>query len=154
MAPRLNPVPPPVKYPYVGGVRYALWKWADIPSAIFPEQVYLRRLRVIQCPLFAIYVHWIFQADGDRDPHNHPMNFWSFVLKGGYREVRYTYTGRSLGYRTRRRFSLARTAMNQYHRIIRLFRKPTVTLLFVGKRSQSWNFMLPDGTKVDYREYK
>lgn len=143
---------PNVKYPYVGSIRWAFFRWADIESAAYPGKVYLRRLRLVQCPLFAIYVHWIYQRDDDQDPHNHPMNFWSLILKGGYIEHR--WAGGFLGTRQRRRWSAAHTTMDTYHRIVALFERPTVTLLLVGKRSKSWGFLLPDGTHVDYREYK
>jgi hypothetical protein len=33
-----------------------------------------------------MYVHWIYQPDDDRDPHDHPWPFVSFVIRGGYAE--------------------------------------------------------------------
>jgi hypothetical protein len=47
---------------------------------------YLVRLRIVQTPWFGIYLHDIHEDDGDRDPHNHPWSFLSFVLRGYYTE--------------------------------------------------------------------
>ena len=76
----------PIKYPYVGGKRWAFMAWADIPDARDEKYVYLRRLRVCQTPWFALYLHFIFKKDDDRDPHDHPFRFWSLIVRGGYTE--------------------------------------------------------------------
>jgi hypothetical protein len=143
---------PAVKYEYRSTVRWAFMQWADIPDAQDPSRVYLRRLRILQVPMFALYLHFIYVPDGDRDPHNHPMNFWSFVIRGAYFEQRYRRDGSHIGTRLRRRGTLAHTTIDDFHRIASIRRSPTITLLFVGKRSQSWGFLTPDGY-VDKLEY-
>ena len=35
------------------------------------------------------YLHVIFESDGDRDPHDHPYDFSSQIIWGGYREDGY-----------------------------------------------------------------
>lgn len=142
-----------VKYPYES-VRWAFMKWADIPDATNPNIVYLRRLRIIQTPWGGIYLHFIYIKDHDRDPHDHPMNFTSLVLRGGYTEERWRtrmYSTRYLGTRIRRRFSLARTSTVTAHMITEL--KPrTVTILLVGPRRREWGFWTDAGF-TPWREY-
>ena len=95
--------------------------------------------------------------DNDRDPHNHPMPFWSFVLAGGYAEQRYAMdqAGNKVvrPHRRRRRFSLARTRYGDFHHIFGLFERPTITLLLTGRRRSSWGFLTPEGY-VDQATYR
>lgn len=37
--------------------RWSLMEWTDIPSKSDPELVYLRRLRILQTPWGAVYLH-------------------------------------------------------------------------------------------------
>lgn len=153
---------PLVKYPYVGNIRWAFWKWADIAYARDPRYVYLRRLRVIQTPWCALYLHWIFLTDDDRDPHDHPINFWSFIWRGGYTERVY-WTNRATNQwgeidsrhspRRWRRFSLHYMRVGRAHQITQL-EPGTMTVLFVGRRNkQRWGFWTPEGY-VPFDQYK
>lgn len=108
--------------------------------------LYLRRWRLIQTPLFGVYLHKIMQPDADRDLHDHPWNFISIVLSGGYSEQ---VEG---GFVKRKLFSIARRTAATAHRIARLFKVPTWTLVLVGRRKKSWGFYTPSGFK-DWREY-
>ena len=45
---------------------------------------YIDRLRIVATPMFCLYLHKIHLADGDRDLHDHPWWFASWVLRGGY----------------------------------------------------------------------
>jgi hypothetical protein len=138
----------PVKYPYVGGTRWAFWKWADIPDARDESRVYLRRLRILQTPYFALYLHFIYQSDKDRDPHDHPFAFRSLIVRGGYTErVWRTYAGHVGGdgvERTWRRWSLHKTPLNVAHMIDYLWPN-TVTLVFCGPKVKDWGFYTEQG---------
>ena len=116
--------------------RWAVWKWFYITRRDGSD-LYLRRLRLIQTPLFAIYIHWIYRADADRQCHDHPWAFTSFVLKGGYEEEQYHRTGETT-FRPVRFLNLA--PYGKIHRINRLFSTPTITLMFVGRRRDTWGF--------------
>lgn len=48
---------------------------------------YMRRW-IFSCPWFTIRLHHILDSDYGL-PHNHPWNFVSLVLKGGYTEALY-----------------------------------------------------------------
>ena len=51
-------------------------------------QPYLRRYYILKTRWFRIYLHEILRSDEDRDCHDHPWNFTSIILKGGYWETR------------------------------------------------------------------
>lgn len=146
----------PVKHPYVGSIRWAFMRWADIPDGTDPGRTYLRRLRVLQTPRFAIYLHWIYLPDEDRDPHDHPCNFWSMVVRGGYTEQVYPYVRVRRDFATKvktwRRGSVHKMPYDQAHRITHI-RPGTVTLVAFGVRRQSWGFWTSDGF-VPYTQYQ
>lgn len=152
----------PVKYPYRGGTRWNLWTWADIPDARNPAAVYLRRLRVVQTPWFALYVHWIFKRDDDRDPHDHPFTFWSLILRGGYTERLFDIAPKKMRtftstVKTWRRWSLHQMSRRQAHMVIGL-QPGTVTLLLCGPKDNQadpkneWGFYTERGF-VPWSEY-
>lgn len=149
-----EPHGPLVKYPYVGNIRWAFFKWADIESAFFPGHVYLRRLRIFQTPWFALYLHFIYEPDLDRDPHDHPCNFWAWIVRGGYKEDVY-YWGPARIPRTQvwRRFSIHKMPVIAAHQIRELHGK-TVTLCWFGRRQRQWGFWTPEGfvDQVTYRK--
>lgn len=109
------------------------------------DGLYLRRLRIIQTPWFGVYLHEMHAPDADRDLHDHPYDFYSVILKGGYWEqvnetpaedystVRDTVGGwpRWSGHLMKKTWA---------HRIINLIEVPTYTLVFVGKRTRDWGF--------------
>src|SRR5271157_1654536 len=49
-------------------------------------QVHFRRYRLLSTPWFNVYLHQILKSDEDRHFHDHPWSFFSFLLKGSYRE--------------------------------------------------------------------
>lgn len=119
--------------------------------------VYLARLRIIQTPWFGVYWHNIYQPDGDRHPHDHPWNFSSFIVRGGYTEVVHPlpWLDLKMNRYTRRweRFTWHKMTTDQAHRIISLD-PGTISLIFVGKRSRNWGFFTEDGwmTWQDYEK--
>lgn len=127
-------------------------------------ELYLRRWRIVQTPWFAIYLHKIATPDKDRDLHDHPWPFVSMVLRGGYDEVMDTAAhyfpmmnhalGRQELLRTVRRgwLSIAFRRATDAHRIVRLHRTPTWTLVLTGPRRRSWGFYTEQGF-VDWKEY-
>lgn len=51
-----------------------------------PECPYVIRWR-IETPRFSVRLHHWLAPDDDRNKHDHPWNFTTFVLKGGYTDV-------------------------------------------------------------------
>jgi hypothetical protein len=142
-----------------GRQRWAFWEWKDIHPKGEPNNVHLRRLRIIQTPWLGIYLHWIFRPDQDGDPHDHPWNFWSFVLSGGYAELLGTSSNSLWWPFGRDRFSIHRMNINHSHRIDQVL-PGTMTLVVVGRVRQEWGFWVPSQhpsspirTKVPWRDY-
>ena len=123
-------------------------------------ELYLRRWRILQTPWFAIYLHKIATPDKDRDLHDHPWPFVSLVLRGGYDEVLCEHPEndaingyRPIGRIVRRGWlSLGFRRATDAHRIVRLHRDPTWTLVLTGPRRRSWGFYTESGY-VDWKVY-
>ena len=130
--------------------RWALLSAPDIGADGDP---YLDRLRIVQTPLFGIYLHHIHRPDREPDPHDHPWNFASLVLCGSYEEtVRPDKrdTGRYV-IRRRPRWSLGAIGRDAAH-IITAVGGPLWTLVVTGPKAAEWGFW-PDGRFVPWREY-
>lgn len=146
----------PLKYPYKGEIRWAFLRWADIEDRHNPGFVYLRRLRVAQTPWMSIYLHWIYKTDKGQDPHDHPFNFRSIVLRGGYSERLWRVVrghSRSQHPFERRwpRFTSHKMTQRYAHRIERIA-PGTVTLVLVGRKRGTWGFYGESGF-VHWKDY-
>lgn len=111
----------------------------------------LKRWRLLQTPLFGLYIHFIYREDFDQVPHDHPWRFWSFVIRGGYTEslwpdARVPHAVQNTIKRGRLRYF----PLGAAHRIT--FVKPkTITLVLVGPKCRTWGFW--DGQRfTDYRD--
>lgn len=133
--------------------RTPAWAFLEGFSVSQGGKPYLDRLRVVQTPLFGVYLHRIHGPDRDRGPHDHPWWFASLVLSGGYSEevfdrpaVPDIWRGRE-----RRRWSLRTLRRCQAHRITRVD-GVLWTLVVTGRRHDSWRFWI-SGEPVDWKEY-
>jgi hypothetical protein len=116
------------------------------------------RYRLIRVPWFGVFVHHIFRPDADRDLHDHPWPFASFVIWGSYTEVYSLVHDLVARARVllpqqhyRRHFSFHRMPLNKAHMITQV-EPGTWTLVFVGRRQQDWGFYVQGGW-VPWREY-
>jgi hypothetical protein len=134
--------------------RWAFMKPFDIYAKDGSGVVYLHRLRIVQTPWFAVYLHDLNLPDSDRDPHDHPWSFWSVVLRGGYSEHWFPYPNTGfLHYeeQTWKRWSLHRMGTEHAHSITTVEPR-TKTLVFAGRRRRTWGFFTEDGW-VPWTEY-
>jgi hypothetical protein len=114
---------------------------------------YLDRLRLIETPWLAIYLHHIHRPDKAPDPHDHPWAFWSVILSGSYTERvwpdkrdparRFT--------RLRERFTVHRMARRAAH-MITTVEAPLWTLVVTGPRRGEWGFWA-DGAFMPWQAY-
>lgn len=49
-------------------------------------ELHFLRYRLFSCPWLRLYIHKICKSDEDAHLHTHPWNFYSFILKGGYKQ--------------------------------------------------------------------
>lgn len=101
----------------------------------------------------AARVHHIARADADRHLHDHPWNFVSVVLKGGYVEARPTSLDPDFEHESRaerctlterRAGSVAFRRATDRHRIVSV-QPDTWTLFITGPKLHTWGFFTPHG---------
>lgn len=124
-----------------GRSRFGFMEYHEIADIMDESSVYLRRWYILRTPWFGVYLHNILRPDTDRHLHDHPWNFWSFVLKGGYTESVPDRMSRWGLHRLRiwERWSVHRLRATDSHRIVHLL-PHTWTLILVGRRQRDWGF--------------
>lgn len=72
------------------GMAYETGKaWGIIPWKIIygcNHKPLFKRYFLCTTPLFGVMVHQFYRSDEDRDLHDHPWNFLTLILRGGYWE--------------------------------------------------------------------
>lgn len=134
--------------------RWAFMKWYRIMDYYDKDALYLKRLRVFACPWFGIHIHWIMLPDTGPDPHDHPYNFTTYILRGGYTQQVHPYAHVHVGLShtlTMDRWRMFHMDRGKAHRVLTV--KPrTVTLVVTGKRHRGWGFYTGYGY-VPWEEY-
>lgn len=123
-------------------------------------KVHFRRWRILATPWFNIYIHNILRSDEDAHPHDHPWNFLSFVLWGGYSEE---WRPANEDWMFRKGFSLYKSKRRPgtfvYHNAkdfhkLTLLKGSAWTLVFTfGKRRPSWGYQTEHGW-IDHKAYR
>lgn len=131
-------------------------KWAFFERFEVPnydtDGNYLIRWRIIQTPLFALYLHRFDGPDPRSTLHDHPYNFTSVVLRGGYVERRLNPETLIVNENHKiKRFNRVRAT--NAHAIKSLTRTPTWTVLFVGRRVRQWGYLDPIVTDAHDQGY-
>lgn len=134
--------------------RSPLWAFMqrfDVPN-YDTDGNYLTRWRLIQTPWFGIYLHRFEGPDPRPTLHDHPWNFASFVLRGGYTEfIEGDREGIYAEPRRVRRFNHKHAT--DFHWISELTRVPTWTLMLVGRRQRAWGYLDRDETWTVFDEH-
>lgn len=125
--------------PYRSGTDWCWWRWTIVDSE------YIKRLFVLKSPMNSICVHWINKPDPEPYDHDHPVDFFSIVLSGGYAERRNGVI------RWRRRWNFIRASAEDQHTIVEVLPN-TVTLCFMGRKTRDWGFHTPGGW-VMWKDY-
>ena len=110
-----------------------------------PGELYLTRYVFFQCRFFGIYLHKFWVSDYNV-PHDHPWNFFSFILTKGYRE--HLPDGTSIW---RGVFSPKFRTANEFH-WVELSNGPAWTVFIRGPSKRRWGFLTSEGW-VDHDEY-
>ena len=103
--------------------------------------------RLLQFFNISARVHVILRSDTGRDFHDHPWNYCTIILRGGYWE--YTPNGA----RWRGPGSVLFRKASSWHRLGVPAGGNAVTIFITGKRIQRWGFLV-NGKKVPYTEYE
>lgn len=107
------------------------------------DGTYLTRLRIVATPWFGVYIHRFDGPDPRLTLHDHPWNFTSLVLRGGYVERRLDPRTMEVNEAHRVRW-VNRIRTHDFHAIVRLSRVPTWTLMLVGPRRRKWGYLEKD----------
>lgn len=101
------------------------------------DDLYMRRW-ILRLPFGgSVRLHHIVRSDAGRELHDHPFDFVSWLLTGGYLEVRPD------GSHWRRRWSLVRRRAEDLHRVVVV--KPVWTFVITGPWRREWGFQTPTG---------
>lgn len=114
---------------------------------------HFRRWRLFWSPWGSIYLHNITNSDLDIDPHDHPWDFTSLIIKGSYREeARYAHDDyKTLYVKAYTPGMLNKKKTIDCHKLT--LQTPSVwTLVFVGKRKHDWGYQTANGW-VHHKEY-
>lgn len=86
-----------------------------------------------------LYLHKIERADDDKHQHDHPWNFVSLILSGGYVER----CGDTVS--VRRPGNIAHKICTKTHKVLHLLSKRVYTLVFTYGKRREWGYSTPDG---------
>lgn len=111
--------------------------------------VHFRRWAILEKPRLRIYLHQILEKDQDAHEHDHPWNFCSIILKGGYTES-------SMGKMTRT--TPGKILFKSHcipHKIAELH-SPTWTLVIAWGERKEWGYSTNSGwiDNISYRKMK
>lgn len=94
----------------------------------------------------SIRVHHILRPDSSRDPHDHPWDARTIILKGWYVE------SRDDGLHNRMTGDTAAIGSDEFHNIVDVSPGGVYTLFITGDYKHRWGFRV-DGAKVPHTEY-
>ncbi len=108
---------------------------------------YMRRFFLIKTKFGSIRVHEILRSDGDRHLHDHPFDFLSIILSGGYTEIT------PLGETKKGPLSLIFRRATDLHRLVLGEGQTAWTLVFTSPWKRRWGFQTEHGW-VDEKDYE
>lgn len=115
------------------------------------DESYLIRYTIITTPWFSIKLHKALLSDPE-DCHDHPWDYWSFIIKGGYQEQTMHIRCRMMPggivrkqvvyvNRTYRPGCLLKRKAHGMHRLIIPEGKYSLSLILTFKKYRRWGFM-------------
>lgn len=137
--------------------------YRDINKMLGREEVlYLRRFTLWKGSRVRIFLHKIALSDLDDHPHDHPWDFRTVILRGGYEEAIFnkkTYAAgmgyrNSFHYRTLTPFMTVENKATHTHKVRLLDHHVPTWTLVIAKWDQKrrWGFFTEDGW-VYWRKY-
>lgn len=100
---------------------------------------------------WSMRLHFIMRPDDDCHMHDHPWNARTFILRGGYREVRPDWNG-ALKTFERNAGDTAKLNFGEFHKITAISPGGVTTLFISGPYRGIWGYLV-NGGKVDWRTY-
>ncbi len=167
----------------INRIALAICDWCERTGRVFHikggpngKTVYLVRYMPIQSKYFCLYIHRFMRSDAD-DPHDHPWNFFTYVISGGYDEVCYAKVPQQAcnkngqyfaalwtkGMKRRERGTIAYRRATDVHQVVvdrnyemEEIKQAPFTLCLIGPRIREWGFWPLEelgSVWIDWREY-
>jgi hypothetical protein len=135
---------------------YRYWLFNKITMAKEGESTVTGKRKYRFIP-FSLRIHHIVMPDLDRHLHDHPFNARTWILKGGYDEVRLSepltlFDDRAMFEYTRLVGDTTTLGFDKYHRITKLHGGEAWTLFMFGRYLGPWGFMV-NSRKMLRRDY-
>lgn len=134
---------------------FRLIRWLFLVKEIVSKEgkVHFRRYRLLATPWFNIYIHQILKSDAEAHMHDHPWNFFSFILSGGYKEVStYAPSWQQVWTHYYLRHSLVHHKRSDAHKITLM--APCVwTLVLTYGKWKTWGYQTEAGW-IDFKSYR
>ena len=104
-----------------------------------------------------LYLHKFLLDDEDRAVHDHPWNYWSWLIRGSYSEITMPAGAISTCQTVRRTWSVAAYPATHRHRVMLHKREdgtsiPCWTIVLTGPVIRTWGFWCPRGF-VPWRDF-
>ena len=118
-------------------------------------QVHFRRWGV-ETKYFSVLLHNIRRSDEDKDPHDHPWPFFSFILWGGYHEKLWQDGADNFYEDTFKPGRIIYRKTTDFHKLT-LRKGPAWTFVLAGPRThENWGYKTSTGwvDHVTYRKRK
>lgn len=142
--------------------RSKMWRRLTLRTS---EGVYLDRWGIRIPGLGAVLLHRMAAPDPGNELHDHPWEFLTIVLWGGYTEVRadaqharedhcYIIFNRSLHAEHRKPFRPRRMRLSEAHRVTDIVRKTSWSLVLTGPLRRDWGFYTRSRGWVDHETYE
>lgn len=93
---------------------------------------FLERFTIVKIGNLHIRTHILKTKDESSFYHNHPFNYISIILKGGYRDSHFG-PDKVIKFSTYKRFSFIFRKFNVYHKIEEIFGETTTLFISYGK---------------------
>lgn len=164
----------------IKAIANAIANWCERTGRVFyitggpnGKTVYLVRYIPFKSKYFCFYIHRFMRSDAD-DPHDHPWNFFTYVISGGYKEAFYDRNKPVAGtdefqalwsktINTRLPGSIAYRRSTDVHQVIldkdyemSEIKDAPFTVCLIGPRLREWGFwpLANKGkTWIDWRSY-
>jgi hypothetical protein len=115
-------------------------------------QPYLIRRTLFSCHRLSIKLHYVIKDDIG-EMHNHPWNYISIILWGGYKEQTYVSIGSGCTICTHTKTTIYKPLSvlirkaDRPHKLLLLKGKPCLSLIFTGRKVRKWDYVPSKSTK-------
>jgi len=110
--------------------------------------------RLLQRFDIAVRVHHILRSDEGRDPHDHPWDFCTIVLRGGYVEDCFDANGDFVGADWHGPGSILFRRAHDLHMLWLPPGHTAWTLFITGRKRQKWGFKPRSMPKIPHDQYQ